>query len=169
MGKWYSRSELGLRSPKFAHPRGASPITGITVHWTGSGGTLYNPNQITRLRGIQNYHMDVRGYADIAYNAAFDDQGNVYSLRSNDVVGAHAASNGNLANKHHLGIVFLEDKDGLTPKAVEALWLYIYIAKLQYGDLGIVDHNDWRVFGGTPTTCAGPEIDAYINFLRALG
>ena len=143
-------------------------VQGITWHWTGEGGTLFHPDPLIRLRGIWNYHVHTLGYCDIAYNGAFDADGNLFALRDNQWVGAHAASPNNLANRTTLGIVFLEDKRGMTPAGIHAQTACDLLFEASYHR-----HPEWYAheFWGKqgppakPTYCPGPQETAYIKWL----
>ena len=66
------RSKWGARPPRYVN-RGSmsAPSTG---HWNGPGIILRGKNTWDHslcpglVRGIQNFHMDGRGWSDIAYN-----------------------------------------------------------------------------------------------------
>jgi len=122
MTTFHRRSTLGLAAPNPAKlaARTAEELhdsLGLTIHHTGFGGTLYKPDPIARLRGIQAYHMETLGYGDIAYELAFDADANVYELRDGKYVGAHAYGSkrgGNTPNVYTDGLVYLEDARGWT-------------------------------------------------------
>ena len=46
-----------------------------------------NRNAPARFRADQRYHQDRRGWIDIAYHVGVDGNGNIYQLRSPDIVG----------------------------------------------------------------------------------
>jgi hypothetical protein len=51
-----------------------------------------NANAPARLRQHQRYHQDTHGWIDIAYHFSVDRRGNIYQLRSPDLVGDTATS-----------------------------------------------------------------------------
>ncbi len=85
----------------YVEPRGALPLPApgagrttlkrMTVHHTevvlGD-----NANAPARLRQHQRYHQDTHGWVDIAYHYSVDRHGNIYQLRSPDLVGDTATS-----------------------------------------------------------------------------
>lgn len=171
---YHPRSSLGLGMPVPARlalrtPADAGPShEGITWHHTGADGTLFHPDPIARLRGIWAYHVETRGYGDIAYNGAFDADGNTYGLREHRYVGAHATSTNNVANRLTDGIVFLEDARGITHAALEAFtwWvnLYHYVAGRLPRSWA---HEAWSHHdGGTVTECPGADWMAALRFLH---
>lgn len=176
MTKIWSRAELESRGalvrPNPAHlSQYSDPMRreGITWHWTGADGTLFRPDPLTRLRAIQAEHMQGRGYGDIAYNAAFDVDGNLFELRDQLWVGAHALSNGNQANERTLGVVFLEDARGLTAGGAGAMELAVYLFHMRYERAPLFwGHRDWARNGGTPTQCPGDQLEAFQAFITGL-
>lgn len=170
---FHPRDSLGMGAPKpdCMTPRTAAQRTfqhmGITLHHTGSDGTLYKPDPIARLQGIYDYHVNVLGYCDIAYNGAFDADGNTYALRDTAFVSAHAGSTGNVANIYTDGVVFLEDSRGLTPAADDALEWIANLYRLGHGRAPTVFAHRWWAegHGGLPTACPGDDLDRVVRFL----
>lgn len=58
-----------------------SRVQGTVIHWPGTGSTSVIHSQAavaSALRGWQNYHMDNRGWSDIAYQVAVDQAGRAW-------------------------------------------------------------------------------------------
>lgn len=127
---------------------------GLTIHHTGYGGTLFNINPIQRLHGIQAYHMGTLGYGDIAYEGAFDADGNTYGLRDSKFIGAHAYGSKrgeNTPNRYTDGIVYLEDGRGWTRAASVALaWWADLFKWVHHRDAHFFAHEYWSL-----TACPG--------------
>ena len=137
---------------------------GETVHHTGYGGTLYHLDPFVRLRGIQGYHMGVLGFGDIAYEGAFDADGNTYGLRDSKWVGAHAYGSvrgGNIPNQYTDGIVFLEDARGWTKAAADALswWGDLYRLAHAGQHCHLFAHSWW-----SRTVCPGSYLDDVVRY-----
>lgn len=66
-------------------------ITEFIVHYSG-GATLGAPDTVSWLRNIWRYHVETKGYSDIAYNAAIRD-GIIWELRPGWARGAHTLPN----------------------------------------------------------------------------
>lgn len=155
------RAEWGAAPPRGGTPRSLAEVVGTTWHHT-TGRTLRPSlgDYDAWLRAIQQEHFR-RGYADIAYTALFDAQGRIYQGRSNDIVGAHALSAHNVANRRTFGIAYLGSGDQLTPAACTAMRAYVYvqmIALAPHRPAGAAPlaqwlHRQWAVLGGTPTYC----------------
>lgn len=172
--KFFTRAELekvgALVPPRPEHLAvdAHGDRVGITWHWTGAGGRLFRPSPFERLRAIQEDHF-ARGYGDIAYNGGFDIDGNVFALRDPHWVGAHALSNGNVANAETLGFVFLEDERGLTAGGVGPMELMTFLFELRYKHPPRYwGHRDWAQDGGTPTACPGDQLEAFQAFISGL-
>jgi len=171
---FHARNAIGLRPPdprRLTHRSAAEATTdheGLTEHWTGSGGQLYRPDPIQRLRAIQAFHMDQLGYGDIAYNAAYDADGNVYGLRDHAYVSAHAASVGNRANRLTDGICWLEDVRGFTAAAGAAYrWCVQFYELSMRRAPQLFTHHYWGDQGapGLPTACPGPVVRSITAYL----
>lgn len=79
------RSAWGARPPK-SGPGLLTPsrVKGVAIHWPGSGETdsFDSDGEIAAaLRGWQAFHMDSRGWSDIAYSVAVSQDGDVWTLR----------------------------------------------------------------------------------------
>jgi len=167
----HSRADWGARPPDPARltvrtPAELNGSLGATIHHTGYGGTLFHPDPYARLRGIQAYHMDTLGYGDIAYNGAFDADGNVFQCRDGKYVGAHAYGSkrgANTPNELTEGYVFLEDERALTDAAVVALaWLCDLYAFVHGGRRPhLFAHEYWSI-----TECPGGYLENAVRFLH---
>lgn len=139
---------------------------GLTWHWTADGGHLFHPDPVQRLRGIWAYHVNTLGYGDIAYEGAFDADGNTFGLRDNRYVGAHAQSTLNEANRKTDGIVFLEDARGWTPAALAAfVWWHNLYRFARHHDPTHYAHRYWGRHGGQPTFCPGDYLANVVQFV----
>jgi N-acetylmuramoyl-L-alanine amidase len=170
MTNFYDRGAIGLTAPNASRlalrtPEQISGQYGFTIHWTGSDGTLFRPDSFDRLRTIQNYHMNVLGYGDIAYEGAFDGDGNTFGLRDSRYVGAHALGTkrgGSIPNAWTNGIVFLEDNRRWTTGASTALAWWCDLFRLTHGRVPtIYAHEYWSL-----TECPGPYV---VNVVRFVG
>jgi hypothetical protein len=100
-----SRAAWGARKPKSVTSI-ALPTKGTGIHWTGPGIGKFNHDRCAHLvRGIQNFHMDSRGWADIAYNMIPCPHGYVFVGRG---PGRRSAANGtNAGNGSHYASCWL--------------------------------------------------------------
>ena len=148
-----TRAGWGARAPKGTTGI-ASPV-GHGVHWEGPRmGTFPHESCAAKVRGIQRFHMDARGWADIAYNALVCPHGVVYEGRG---PGRRSAANGtNDGNARYYAVCYLSGEgDPFTDAARQ----------------GYLDAFAWLRAGGErrphrsfkATACPGNEITAWIN------
>ncbi|MCL2802580.1 MAG: N-acetylmuramoyl-L-alanine amidase, partial [Micrococcales bacterium] len=115
------RTEWTTRKPGKFDPAPAKLSGAVLHHTAGANGTT-TAQAPGVLRGIQNYHMDSRGWSDIGYNFVVDSQGGIWEARSGSlgayVVGAHAAP----YNTGSVGVSILGTYSSVEPpgKAVDA-------------------------------------------------
>lgn len=98
-----SRAEWGARKPKSRSTGALSAKS--TGHWNGptvtiGGKTSWDHSRCPSLvRGIQNFHMDSRGWADIAYNFVVCPHGTIFEGRGLNVRnGANGTNKGNMTS-----------------------------------------------------------------------
>lgn len=81
-------------------------VDGVAVHWPGTTST----RPLTRaavpryLSSVQAFHMDGKGWSDIAYQAAVDQYGRAWELRG---LGVRSAANGDTNVNSRFGAVLL--------------------------------------------------------------
>ena len=83
-------------------------MTTIYIHYPGSGGTIGRASVAStksRLEGYRRQHKNVNGWADIAYNVAVDQSGNVWELRGIDR--QSGANGGTASNRSGQAILVL--------------------------------------------------------------
>lgn len=165
MTTWVTRQQCGLAAPDTSRLSVRSDkIVGVTKHHTG-GSAPRSPHDSLRLwRDLQAQAMSGNNvnhtrYGDIEYNAGFDDFGQILVGRDNRWNGAHATSNGNLANRLTLGLAYLGDNSP-TPQALAAMHAYIYVASYGIGHAAwVLGHQDWIKAGGIATACPGSVLE----------
>lgn len=164
---WLSADELGLVKPDYSRLEArADPIRGVVVHWIDNVPEPHQPAAVWR--ELQRAAMDGENvnhtfYGDIEYNAgvcesvAHPGNGTILVGRDNDYVGAHALSEGNVANRTTLGVAVLGN--ALTPGVVQALLAYLYVvrvAEVAHGTPFVLEgHRELAPIGGISTVCPG--------------
>lgn len=158
----YSRAQTGLR-PYKAHYlfRPPPPVEGIALHWPATSSPLRNTARVmSALRAWQTYHMDVKGWSDIAYQVAIDQAGNTYRLRG---LRYRSAANGDEDTNERFGALLLVVAQGEKPtqELIEATRRVIarHRALFQHSKR-IVGHGEIRP---GPTACPGPQIQKLID------
>jgi hypothetical protein len=127
----------------------------LTIHHT------YTPNidslsMAARVRQIQSYHIDVRGWCDIGYHFLVGQDGQVYQGRYENKTGAHAGG----ANRNNVGISLIGNFSDLTPsqsmqtataRTIDAMATEYGISRTR---ARIKGH---REVGSTATSCPGEK------------
>jgi len=148
-----TRAQWGAR-PRKGTPTPLNP-TGATAHWEGPHmGTFPHDQCDDKVRGIQAFHMDGRGWSDIAYNALVCPHGYVYEGRG---PGVRSAANGTDAgNDADVAVCYLGGEgDPFTPEGATAMADAMHW--LSPGGQRHA-HRDWK-----PTACPGDTIAAWAH------
>lgn len=139
-----------------------SRVQGAVIHWPGTGTTtgIHSYAAVaSALRGWQNYHMDDRGWSDIAYQVAVDQAGRAWTLRGLRV---QSGANGNNDLNERYGAVLLILVTGEQPTAAMKATTRGVIADFRRifpGGTAIRPHSAVRPDG---TDCPGPAARAAI-------
>lgn len=111
-----SRSKWGARAGRSGPGRlDPNRVEGIALHWPGMASPLSNVNAVSAaLRNWQAFHMDSKGWSDIAYQEAVDQAGNIYRLRGLRV---QSGANGDTDVNERFGALLLVLAIGERPSA----------------------------------------------------
>lgn len=149
-----SRAQLGLRPPRsrtfISAPRG------FTVHYNGPamGLKATDPHSKCQIkwRQIQNFHMDDRGWVDIAYSCGFCPHGVVLAGRGK---GIRTAANGtNSGNDYWYGGMGLV---GGFEVPTAAMYQAVLDAAKAFGTSRLVPHDYHK-----PTQCPGTPFSRWL-------
>jgi hypothetical protein len=174
MTEWITRAQIGLR------PRNGGGVAlkvanvdGYALHWPGMAkpidatGDAGFRRVCSALRGWQAYHMDTRGWSDIAYQAAVDQAGRKYSLRGLNI---QSGANGDQDVNVRFGAILLVLAPGEKPSAAmiatakevagEFCRRFTGARKKPYGHQDVRPRNS---SGEKTTDCPGPAAEAAIN------
>lgn len=164
-----TRQAWQARPPAHQVPLAPTAIRELVFHYTAANADEQadHVNCARRVRGIQAFHMDSRGWADIAYSFIVCKHGYVFEGRGWDV---RTAATGT-ANDWTLAACFLGDdtagRDDVTLAGREAMLDVARAFRQRYGQ--------HRKFSGhrdhMSTACPGDEIYKYIRstaFLTAV-
>jgi hypothetical protein len=157
-----TRSAWGARAPKYIN-RGHLKEKS-TGHWNGPtvtiGGKLeWNHDRCAGLvRGIQNFHMDSRGWADIAYNFVICPHGTIYEGRGLNIY--NGANGTNSGNRSSHAIMWLSGQNNPFTEAERVAFRNCvkYIADSTNAPNAAIGHRDHK-----STECPG---DARYNWIR---
>jgi hypothetical protein len=138
-------------------------VRGVAVHYSGMNADEQglHANCAARVRGMQRFHMEEKGWLDVAYNHVFCRHGLVFVGRG---FGARSAANGTAeSNDGYHAVCFLGDDSAgradVTPDAGGALTQLIAEYRRRYpAAREIRPHSDFFA-----TECPGDELRALIR------
>ena len=143
----------------------------LTVHHSGDNTVASGP---ARFRIWQNYHMDVRGWGDVAYHYIIAESGDVYTARSTDY---RADTGTNYDPDRHFTLVLEGNFENVNPSVEQLDRLPVVLAwaaqRFGINTKTIAGHRDHA-----STACPGSnlypairdgEIEAQVNAIIAAG
>ena len=149
----YSRADWGARAPRCAS--GSMTPNRATIHHTVTP-TSDSMSPQARLRQIQRFHQDSRGWCDIGYNYLISRDGRVWRGRGATRVGAHVAN----SNTGNVGISFMGTYTSTAPTSKQMCQAAKLLRRLSidFGglDLNRTDVKGHRQYGGT--ACPGTAL-----------
>lgn len=173
MVDYLPRSAWAARTSRGATALVASNIDGEALHWPGmtkpidAAGAVGQRRVASALRGWQNYHMDVRGWSDIAYQIAIDQAGRAWTLRGLNI---RSGANGDADVNLRFGAFLLVLAPGEQPSAAMVATTKGVIADFRkrypgarlkpYGHRDVRPRNSQ---GQQTTDCPGDIAEALIN------
>jgi hypothetical protein len=92
-----TRAEWGAECLRANHDPMVS-ISRITLHHTDEHAGMRGKSDVDVVRGIQRYHQDQQGWADIGYHYLVGVDGRIYEGRASSVQGAHSGGANNVGN-----------------------------------------------------------------------
>lgn len=168
-----SRSEWGARKPDHQAPNEfgftISPLNPQWYVYPGSLSDAYNTVVIHHsasllaanetMADIQDSHMDVNGWADIAYHYGIDKDGLVYEGRD---IGARGASVAGF-NTGTIGVVVMGNFEQETPLAVqmESLQALVNVLASAYSLTHLAGHGEFN----PESVCPGSHFIPYLDEL----
>ena len=150
--RFVSRSAAGLRPPR--RRTAFSPTFGTTIHYEGPRmGSFPHASCASKVRGIQNFHMDSRGWSDAAYTAIVCPHGYVFELRWIGVrTGANGTNPGNAAA--YAVCALIGQGDPMPAVMVDAIAeVCAFLRSNGRAGARVNGHRDWK-----PTACPGDPL-----------
>jgi len=134
-------------------------ISRMTLHHTAALPGQDRLSDAELVRGIQRFHRDRRGWADIGYHWLIGFDGNVYQGRVTSAQGAHAGAG---HNAHNLGISVLGDFTKVLPARRQLRTVQIFLdrqlARYAIPIERLYGHRDFK-----PTQCPGDRLYAWLQ------
>ena len=124
MVAYVTRAQIGLRAPNGSHSLVPSQVKNTAFHYPGTANPINAVGDAgfrrvcSALRGWQTYHMDTRGWSDIAYCIAVDQVGRAYTLRGINI--RSAANGGAQVNLEYGAILLVLGNNEAPTAAMEA-------------------------------------------------
>lgn len=158
------RALWGARRPKSIVPM-QTPVSEVWAHHSASASPpdlpqakddIEKAGERAMMRGIQNYHMDTKGWADFAYSFAVCPSGRVYRGRGWKRQGAHTEGH----NDHSVAICFMGNFEVERPtvQALEAARQLIAQGKRFKRFSSAVRVGGHRDASGAQTACPGAKL-----------
>lgn len=173
MVTYLPRSAWGARASRGGVALVASNVDGEALHWPGMAkpinatGAAGQARVASALRGWQNYHMDERGWSDIAYQIAIDQAGRAWTLRGLNI---RSGANGDADVNRRFGAFLLVLAPGEKPTAAMIATTKGVISdfrkrfpKARIKPYGHQDVRPRNSDGDKTTDCPGPIAEAAIN------
>ena len=120
MVTYVTRAQIGLVAPNGSHSLVPSQVKNTAFHYPGTANPINAVGDAgfrrvcSALRGWQDYHMNTRGWSDIAYCIAVDQVGRAYTLRG---INIRSAANGGTQVNLEYGAVLLVLGNNEAPSA----------------------------------------------------
>lgn len=162
MKRRVTRAQWGARPPKDTTGLERSRVKGIAVHYSASNADEQEShrNCAARVRGIQNFHMDGRGWNDIAYSFVVCKHGYIYVGRG--WFNRTAANGTNAGNSEYLAVCFLGDdtrnRDDVTDEGRQAFMRVFARFKVWYRRKPVLKPHS----AFTSTSCPGDELRRWV-------
>jgi hypothetical protein len=156
-----NRAEWGARPPAQRQLLAVKQQRGTAVHYTASDADEQadHANCARRVRGIQAFHIDGRGWSDIAYSFLVCKHGYVFEGRGRGI--RTAAQGTNDGNDAYHAVCFLGDdtagRDDVTDPGRAAMADAVRWCNAWAGVDGIRPHSSFH-----STACPGDDLRAFI-------
>ncbi|MDF1563573.1 MAG: carboxypeptidase regulatory-like domain-containing protein [Deltaproteobacteria bacterium] len=162
------RSQWGARATQCTSRH--TPVRMAIHHTVTPNNDTYDMPR--RVRQIQAYHMDSRGWCDVGYHFLIGQDGEVYQAREETYIGAHVANH----NTQTAGISFIGDFTSIVPSQamLDAGARIVRSLSSTYGiSIDRTAIKGHREFSGASTACPGnafyPTLDAFVALAASGG
>ncbi|MDJ0975529.1 MAG: peptidoglycan recognition family protein [Planctomycetota bacterium] len=157
----FTREDWGAEPLKDNH----DPMNGIkriTLHHTAELPGMDTRTDLELVKGVQNFHRNERGWADIGYHWLIGRDGNVYEGRTLEAQGAHAGAG---KNGNNLGISAVGDFTTELPSAKQLATIELFLSEqLALYEIPIEELHGHRDF--KPTECPGTSLYEWLGAFK---
>lgn len=164
-----ARAEWLARPPKETPTKITTPTSELWLHHAAGavlpGDDSVSSADLTRIRSIQNYHMDVRGWNDIAYSFLVDPDGWVFEGRGAGVAGAHTQNHNSIS--HGICVMGNYKTQAVGPDLVDRLAELVRYGHEQ-GWWPAVLSGGHKDASGASTSCPGKNLYPLIGKINTL-
>jgi hypothetical protein len=158
MPRIFPRWAWGARSPRCVEYRNLSDIRTFFVHYSDTHESIPSPahfSDVLVVQAIQRYHMDTRGYCDIAYACMIGGNGDIYLGRPNNVVQASTYGH----NRDEWSSCFLSDGP-ITDQQWNSFEVMLYLCAVNFPAMS---HRPLPHSAVYPTACPGDDVRARLE------
>ena len=155
----HTRSDWGAKDHRCSS--GLGSVYRMAIHHTETP-TSDSLSPQARLRGIQSYHMDVRGWCDVGYHYLMSRDGRLWQGRPEHLLGAHAGG----ANSGNVGFSVMGSHDStpITSTQLNSLATLVRAVALDHG-VGMTRGNIKGHRQYKPTSCPGEALYGQLDQL----
>ena len=152
----WNKSSLVTKNHKLR--RHSRTINKITIHHTATQNKV-GVSDLQKLRSARRYHIEDRGWGDIAYHYLIAPDGTIYQGRDSQFIGG---SSNNYGTDNNLLIALIGNFEVESPTiaAVESLKKLVVNRAIHYG---INPHNVNTHRHHTATLCPGANLENWFN------
>lgn len=150
----HTRADWDAKPARWATALRLTAVKHLVIHHPGSAGKLAAKSTAALLRGWQAYHQTGRGWADIAYNEAVDQAGDVWLLRGDRADGSVK----NLGGQVYSILAVLGNAEQPTPAMLAAIRRRVEYHQGRMPAAKLCGHRDL-----VSTDCPGDELHAWIQ------
>lgn len=146
---FHTRADLRLRAPRSISRNVQPGQGGVAVHYGGGphGADREHAHHVNVWRNWQAFHMDSRGWADIAYTGGFCNCGYAFAGRG---AGIRTGANGtNFGNQYFYAVTWIGGEgEHPSPKAINALEWWVNELRTAGGAASqVVPHRHFKATG----------------------
>lgn len=164
---YHSRASWGARSPRGSRNQINAHPLGVAIHWNGPAcaASIRTHDKCPGfIRGIQNFHMDGRGWSDIAYTMFACPHGELYEGRGKGVgTAANGTTSGN-ANYYAIYAMWGQGDGNVPDKMLDAIADGVALTRSWGTGNTVTTHN--ALFS---TECPGGELSSLVKSGRFSG